>query len=124
MYKRQVLFLGWSYKPGVGDARETPVEPLAQNLIESGASISAWDPYLSMRDYPKGITVIEDITSAKGFDLVVLATAHKECIGIDWVSLHKGMRTPILYDGRRVLDLQKMRGMGWITNAVGSPIKY
>ena len=66
-----MLFLGWSYKPGVGDARETPVEPLAKNLIELGASISAWDPYLSMRDFPEGITVIEDITSAKGFDLVV-----------------------------------------------------
>ena len=120
----RVLFLGWSYKPGVGDARETPVEPLAQNLIELGASISAWDPYLSMRDYPKGITVIEDITSAEGFDLVVLATAHKECIGIDWVSLYKGMRNPILYDGRRVLDLQRMRDIGWIVNAVGSPLKY
>ena len=26
----RVLFLGWSYKPGVGDARETPVNPLAR----------------------------------------------------------------------------------------------
>ena len=120
----RVLFLGWSYKPGVGDARETPVEPLAQNLKESGISVSTWDPYLSAKDFPQGIKVIEDIASAKDFDLVVLATAHKECVGIDWVSLHKGMRTPILYDGRRVLDLQKMRAMGWITNAVGSPIKY
>ena len=120
----RVLFLGWSYKPGVGDARETPVEPLAQNLKESGILISAWDPYLSVKDFPEGIRVIEDIASAKDFDLVVLATAHKECVEIDWVSLHKGMRTPILYDGRRILDLQKMRAMGWITNAVGSPIKY
>ena len=120
----RVLFLGWSYKPGVGDARKTPVEPLAQTLKESGVLISAWDPYLSAADFPEGVRVIEEIASARDFDLVVLATAHKECVEIDWVSLKEGMRTPILYDGRRVLDLQKMRAMGWITNAVGSPIKY
>lgn len=120
----RVLFLGWSYKPGVGDARETPVNPLAQSLIESGVSITAWDPYLSAEDFPYGVTVVEDIESAKDFDLVILATAHKECIAIDWESLFSRMRNPILYDGRRVLNLQKMRDIGWIVNAIGSPTVY
>ena len=120
----RILFLGWSYKPGVGDARETPVEPLAESLKESGISISTWDPYLSEQDLPEGVDVIHDVTSARGFDLVVLATAHKECIAIDWESLLEGMRTPNLYDGRRKLDLQKMREMGWKVNAIGSPVKY
>ena len=120
----RVLFLGWSYKPGVGDARETPVNPLAQSLIESGVSITAWDPYLSEEDFPDGVTVVEDIKSAKDFDLVILATAHKECIAIDWESLFNRMRNPILYDGRRVLNLQKMRDIGWIVNAIGSPTVY
>ena len=120
----RVLFLGWSYKPGVGDARETPVNPLAQSLIESGVSITAWDPYLSEEDFPDGVTVVEEIKSAKDFDLVILATAHKECIAIDWESLFSRMRNPILYDGRRVLNLQKMRDIGWIVNAIGSPTVY
>ena len=120
----RVIFLGWSYKPGVGDARETPVEPLAESLKEIGVSVAAWDPYLSEQDYPEGIEVIEDINCAKGFDLVILATAHKECLEIDWEYLLKGMNTPLLYDGRRVLDLHEMRAMGWVANAVGSPIKY
>jgi len=34
------------------------------------------------------------------------------------------MRTPILYDGRRVLDLDAMQAMGWKANAVGSPPGY
>jgi nucleotide sugar dehydrogenase len=120
----RILFLGWSYKPGVGDARETPVAPLADILKESGISISAWDPYLSVQDFSEGTDVIQDISSAKGFDLVVLATAHKECLEIDWKNLLEGMRVPNLYDGRRVLDLQNLRTMGWITNAIGSPVQY
>jgi len=56
--------------------------------------------------------------------MVVLATAHKECVEIDWSALLGRMRTPILYDGRRVLDLDAMQAMGWKANAVGSPAQY
>tara|TARA_Y100000768_G_scaffold377624_1_gene351084 strand:- start:804 stop:2159 length:1356 start_codon:yes stop_codon:yes gene_type:complete len=117
----RVLFLGWSYKAGVGDARETPAEPLAKNLMDSGISVSTWDPYLTIDDIPKDINVLDDLSVAIGFDMVVLATAHRECIDIDWNTLLEKMRTPILYDGRRVLDLSSMQAMGWKANAVGSP---
>ena len=120
----RVLFLGWSYKAGVGDARETPADPLADSLIESGISVSTWDPYLSADDIPKGIGVIEDIDDASEFDMVVLATAHPECKDLDWQGLLGRMRTPILYDGRRVLNLKEMQDMGWKANAVGSPPGY
>lgn len=120
----RVLFLGWSYKPGVGDARETPVEPLAANLIDSGISITAWDPYLSASDFPEEVDVLDDINSASGFDLIVLATAHKESLQIDWQTLLESQKNPNFYDGRRVINLQDMRNMGWRANAVGSPIKY
>jgi hypothetical protein len=33
------------------------------------------------------------------------------------------MRTPIVYDGRRVLDLEKLEAMGWKAHAVGRPIQ-
>jgi UDPglucose 6-dehydrogenase len=120
----RVLFLGWSYKAGVGDARETPADPLAESLIETGVSVSTWDPYLSAEDIPNGIEVIDDIDSASDFDMVVLATAHPECLELDWQGLCGRMRTPILYDGRRVLDLEAMQAMGWKSNAVGSPMQY
>ena len=56
--------------------------------------------------------------------MVVLATAHRECVEIDWQALLGRMRTPILYDGRRVLDLEAMQAMGWKANAVGSPPRF
>ena len=108
----------------MGDARETPADPLSENLIESGISVSTWDPYLSAEDITDGIDVIEDIETANGFDMVVLATAHRECVEIDWQALLGRMRTPILYDGRRVLDLEAMQAMGWKANAVGSPPRF
>jgi UDP-N-acetyl-D-mannosaminuronate dehydrogenase len=92
--------------------------------MESGITVSTWDPYLSAEDIPNSIEVIDEINAASGFDMVVLATAHNECMNIDWQSLCARMRTPILYDGRRVLDLNEMKNMGWKANAVGSPKQH
>ncbi len=118
----KVLFLGWSYKPSVGDARQTPAEPLATSLIESGISVSVWDPYIKASQIDLEVEMIEDIESIEGYDLVILITAHPECINLNWEKILQSMRTPILYDGRRALNLEQLSAMGWIVNAIGSPI--
>lgn len=119
----KALLLGWSYKAEVGDPRETPAEPLAAALMEKGIAVSAWDPHLKAEDFPKDISVINDIYSAKGFDIAILVTAHKACLDIQWSKIIGNMRKSIIYDGRRVLDLQHLEQMGWITHAVGRPIE-
>jgi nucleotide sugar dehydrogenase len=118
----KVLLLGWSYKAEVGDPRETPAEPLAQTLMSKGIEVGAWDPHIESADYPEGVIVIEDVNEAKDYDIAVLVTAHKACVDLDWQSLLENMRTPLLYDGRRVLDLLELETMGWQTHAVGRPV--
>ena len=117
----KVLLLGWSYKAEVGDPRETPAEPLSEALQSKDISVAAYDPHLDARDFPEGIEVVTDIDSAKGYDLAVLVTAHEACKVIDWAGLATRMRNPIIYDGRRVLDLDDLEENGWQTHAVGRP---
>ena len=118
----KVLLLGWSYKAEVGDPRETPAEPLAETLMLKGITVGAWDPHLGSESFPEGVQAISDISSAEGYDMVVLVTAHKACLGLDWQALLSNMRTPLLYDGRRVLNLENLRSMGWTPYAVGRPL--
>ena len=120
--KGRVLFLGWSYKPQVGDPRETPASPLADSLIKRGISIASWDPHLEAGDFPSNVDVLSDIESAENFDMVILITAHQECLEIDWTRLLQRMNTPLIYDGRRVLDLDKLESIGWRVFAVGRPL--
>ena len=117
----KVLLLGWSYKAEVGDPRETPAEPLTEALQSKEIAVAAYDPHLSADDFPEGVEVVSDINSAEGYDLAVLVTAHKACQEIDWASLASRMRNPILYDGRRVLDLNSLENAGWQVHAVGRP---
>ena len=118
----KVLLLGWSYKAEVGDPRETPAEPLAATLLGKNITVGAWDPHIESSLYPEGVVPVEDISDAEGYDLVILVTAHKACLEIDWSALLDRMRTPIVYDGRRVLDLNELESMGWATHAVGKPV--
>jgi len=117
-----VLLLGWSYKAEVGDPRETPAEPLAQALHEKGIRVGVYDPYLEADGMPDHVEWVDDITAVEGYDMAVLVTAHKACVDIDWSSLLSRMNRPLLYDGRRVLDLDALTSMGWTTHAVGRPV--
>ena len=118
----KVLLLGWSYKAGVGDPRETPAKPLAEALISKGIKVAAWDPYIDDEFISEGVELMTCLSDANQFDMVVLVTAHRACLDIDWSSLKSSMRTPLLYDGRRVLDLKDLDAMGWKSYAVGKPL--
>ena len=120
----KVLLLGWSYKAEVGDPRETPAEPLSHALNSKGIKVGVWDPHLSNDMYPEFISPISSIDDAEGFDIAILVTAHKACVDIDWESLLTKMRTPIVYDGRRVLNLESLTKMGWQAHAVGKPTNH
>ena len=117
----KVLLLGWSYKAEVGDPRETPAEPLAATLIGKNITVGAWDPHIDSSQYPEDVIPVDDLSEATGYDMVILVTAHKACLEIDWRGLLDNMRTPIVYDGRRVLNLETLQSMGWKTHAVGRP---
>ena len=118
----RVLLLGWSYKAEVGDPRETPAEPLAETLIAKGMKVGTWDPHIDVNEYPDNVEVISEIENAQGYDIAVLVTAHKACSELDYSELLTQMRTPLLYDGRRVLDLDSLTQSGWQTYAVGKPV--
>ena len=120
----KVLLLGWSYKAEVGDPRETPAEPLSHALNSKGIKVGVWDPHLTNDMYPEFVSPLSSINDAEGYDIAVLVTAHKACVDIEWEVLLTKMRTPIIYDGRRVLDLDNLSKMGWMVHAVGKPTNH
>ena len=90
--------------------------------MAKGITVGAWDPHLDDGSFPKGVEVISNITDAQGYDMAVLVTAHKACLELDWSALAKQMRTPLIYDGRRVLNLDELSDSGWKAYAVGRPV--
>jgi nucleotide sugar dehydrogenase len=76
----QVLLLGVTYKPDIGDQRESPAVPLARRLNGLGAKLTYHDPYVQRWDVP-GLDVLrtDDLEGAvAGADLVILVQSHRQ----------------------------------------------
>lgn len=78
----RILVLGLSYKRNSGDIRVSPVPVLCARLAALGAEVSAADPFVELRLFPREVRPValseEEVASA---DLVVIATDHD---AFDW----------------------------------------
>ena len=118
-----VLLLGWSYKPGIGDPRETPAEPLAEALVDMGCSVQTFDPLVDDRLFPNELaTLVRSESEILPFDMAILVTAHDEVLGMDWASLEEKANHSLIYDGRRVLDVELLESLGWDVYLLGAPV--
>lgn len=83
----RVLLLGVTYKPDIADQRESPVRPLARDLISFGASVEYFDPYVahwnidSEHGEHSDDRILENVANlvdaVKHADIVVLLQPHK-----------------------------------------------
>jgi nucleotide sugar dehydrogenase len=114
----KIVVLGLSYKENVGDARESPSEELIVLLEENKAKLSVVDPYISKNDFA---FIETDVYKAlEDADAMVLMTGHDEFRSLDFQRVKKLMKNPIIIDGRRIYDSDKLREMGFYYSGVGA----
>ncbi len=105
----KILLLGVTYKPNIADQRESPVRPLARELLDLGAIVSFADPYVESwnvdsehEDHPSD-RIIEAtrtvIESCAHSDLVIILQPHKE---FDMTQI--ALRANAILDTRGVLE--------------------
>jgi UDP-N-acetyl-D-glucosamine dehydrogenase len=71
----RIALLGVSYKPGVGDTRESPALKIVSLLTELGANVSYHDPHVpALADYRLVSSPLADVVTDA--DLVLVVTAH------------------------------------------------
>jgi UDP-N-acetyl-D-glucosamine dehydrogenase len=73
-----VLMLGVTYKPNIGDDRESPAKPLAKRLKEMGALVSFHDPHIAHWNV-EGVERVEGdlLQAVADADLVILVQNHR-----------------------------------------------
>jgi UDPglucose 6-dehydrogenase len=119
---RQVALLGLAFKPKTDDMREASSLVLASRLQGEGAEVRGYDPVaegrarellpsIELRDSPEA--------ALEGADAAILVTEWPEFAELDWESLAKRMRTPVLIDGRNFLDPERLRKAGFAYEGIG-----
>lgn len=115
---RTIGLLGLAFKPNTDDLREAPAIDIARKLIDRGCKVKVHDPVAMERfshEYPD-LGVVRCETAEGVFedaDALVLVTEWHQYRDLPWEDLAKRMRTPIVLDGRHVLDRARLSRYGY-----------
>jgi UDPglucose 6-dehydrogenase len=121
---RSVGLLGLAFKAGTDDIRSSPAVRLAEWLLAHGAVVHAYDPAAAghaSRLLPDLIVHGTAMDALTGAEVAVIATEWPEFKALDWAEARDAMATPLVIDGRRLLDPEAMRALGFRYERVGSP---
>ncbi len=113
---------GLSFKPNTDDVRESPALRLAEKLISEGANVRAYDPAageIVKKTHPDIQVVGDKYEALDGADALVIATDWSEFAEADLAEVKKRLILPTIFDGRNLLDPEKVRKAGLTCHGVG-----
>ncbi|WP_294123809.1 UDP-glucose/GDP-mannose dehydrogenase family protein [Sphingomonas sp.] len=119
---KRIGVLGLTFKPNTDDMRDAPSIPLVRRLIESGASVVAFDP-VGREQAEKVLPAIEYAASAEaaadGADALVIVTEWDEFRALDLDDIAKRMRGTALVDLRNVYNPDEAHSAGLVHFGIG-----
>ena len=113
----KVAILGLTFKAGTDDLREAPSKDNIKLLLESGAdNIYAYDPVGEenfKKLYSKEISYVKTPEDAiKDANICFIFTEWNEIKNVKPEQYKKLMKTPLVYDGRNIYDVEEMKKVG------------
>ncbi len=126
---KRIAVLGFAFKADTGDTRDTPAIDVCRQLHEERAEVVVSDPEAlpnarkDLADLKGDIAYEEDpYTAAEGAHGVAVLTEWKQYAELDWQRIFDSMQKPaFVFDGRNILDQQKLFDIGFNAFAIGKP---
>ncbi len=134
---KKIAFLGWAFKKDTNDTRESAAIYVADNLLYEQANIAVYDPKVDHKqvlfdlDYLETRTKEANAKYVTSFDnpyeackdahAIAVLTEWDEFKEYDWQKIYDSMLKPaFVFDGRNLLDGQKLEAIGFKYQAIGS----
>jgi len=110
----KIGLLGLSYKGNVGDLRGSPALIIRDKLVNLGAKLKIFDPYVprisNVRSLPEAV---------RGVRALVVCTDHGEFKKADLEKLLKNSKVKVVIDGRNIWDKEIIRKLGIVYKGIG-----
>jgi UDPglucose 6-dehydrogenase len=121
---KRIALLGLAFKPDTDDLRDSPAVWVAQELIEAGAIVAAYDPLVPhVREVSELIPAANAYDAAEQADAVVIATQWPEFSQLDFDKLRARMRGNMILDGRNCVDAHSVIASGLDYQGIGHPAR-
>src|SRR5216117_1612021 len=122
--EKRIAVWGLTFKPDTDDVRSSVAIELVELLLREGAYVVVYDPKgMHKARAIKAIAEAEFASSAleatSDAEALVIATDWNEFANVDLAVLREKMRTPIVFDGRNLLDPETMRQFGFHYYSMG-----
>jgi UDPglucose 6-dehydrogenase len=122
--EKRIAVWGLTFKPDTDDVRSSVAIALVADLLRDGAHVIAYDPKgMEKARAEKTIAAAEFAPSAldavNNAEALILATEWNEFANVDLAVLKEKMRTPIVFDGRNLLDPETMRHLSFHYHSIG-----
>jgi UDPglucose 6-dehydrogenase len=138
---KKIAVFGYAFKKDTGDVRETPSMFVVRDLIAEQANIHIFDPQVKREDmwlemdYTCGVnhqntpnldkavtTETDPYVTCKGAHCLCVLTEWDEFKDYDYEKIYKSMAKPaFVFDGRNLLDADKLRQIGFEVHSIGKP---
>ncbi|KAH9847046.1 UDP-glucose dehydrogenase [Lenzites betulinus] len=134
---KHIAVLGFAFKADTGDTRESAAITLIRDFLSERAYVTIYDPKveesqiwldlseacpgMTLEAIKKQVTIVHSALEAcKQKEAVVIATEWKEFKEIDWKTVYSQMTKPaFVFDGRLILDAEKLREIGFTVKVIG-----
>ncbi len=126
--KRIALF-GVAFKADTSDTRESPALAVCRDLLEERARVVISDPHAldnaraDLRDVADAVIFEPDpCRAALGAHAIAVMTEWPHFAALDYSSIYRAMVHPaFVFDGRNILDHNKLYEIGFNVYAIGKP---
>ncbi len=113
----KVAVLGFAFREGTEDARNTPSRPFIQELRRRGADVAIHDPYARTE---RGYVISRDLDEVlRGADGLAIVTAHDAYRRLDLKKARRLMRHRAFVDGRNVFEGPEVVRRGFVYRGIG-----
>ena len=128
---KRIAVLGFAFKKDTDDTRESAAINIVRDLLVEQANVVVYDPKVSEAEIAadvlgKGqtnsrLTVAASAhDAAKGAHAIAIVTEWDEFKTLDYAKIFEAMQKPaFLFDGRNIVDLAKLRAIGFRAYGIG-----
>jgi len=121
---KKIAVWGLTFKPDTDDVRSSVAVEVVHDLVAEGAEVTVYDPKgmdkaQEFRLIDGAKTAASPLEAAKGAEALIIATEWKSFAAVDLKELKITMHTPLLFDGRNLLDPKTVREFGFIYTSIG-----
>jgi UDPglucose 6-dehydrogenase len=128
---KRIAVLGFAFKKDTNDTRDSPAIAVCRDLLAEQARVVVYDPKVPAHEIheevvgkgkqePRLTVAASAYEAAAGAHAIAVVTEWDEFKTLDFARIQAEMKHPaFLFDGRNILDLPRLRALGFRAHGIG-----